>query len=314
MRYRVRHVTAYAYAKPVDLASHMLHLTPRALPGQTVVSATLRATPLPSRVTTADDHFGNHTTWMFLDLPHKRFEVVVDAEVEVGFPRPPPARSTLPWEQVVAGLRACPRGDAWRAAEFTFDSPLAPADRAAGLYARHSFPPGRPVLEGLLDLNARIRSDFAFRTNVTTIVTPVARVLAQRAGVCQDFTHVMVAGLRALGLPARYVSGYLRTRPPPGQAARRGADASHAWVGAWLGPEHGWVDLDPTNNLVVHDEHVVLAWGRDYGDISPVRGVILGGGEHTVTVGVDLEPVMAMDAAMPNGRKEDQGSALDPAP
>ena len=137
----------------------------------------------------------------------------------------------------------------------------------------------------------RIRRDFSFRTGVTTVVTPVSRVLEQRAGVCQDFTHVMIAGLRALGLPARYVSGYLRTRPPPGQPERRGADQSHAWVGAWLGPAHRWVDLDPTNDLVVREEHVVLAWGRDFGDISPVRGVILGGGEHDVAVAVDLDPV-----------------------
>ena len=126
---------------------------------------------------------------------------------------------------------------------------------------------------------------------MTTISTPVARVLAQRAGVCQDFTHLMIAGLRALGLPARYVSGYLRTKPPPGTVPRRGADQSHAWVGAWLGPGLGWVDLDPTNDLIVRDEHVVLAWGRDYGDISPVRGMILGGGHHTVSVAVDLDPV-----------------------
>jgi transglutaminase-like putative cysteine protease len=154
-----------------------------------------------------------------------------------------------------------------------------------------SFPAGRPVLAGLLDLTARIRGDFTFRPGVTTIATPVAKVLRQRAGVCQDFTHVMIAGLRALGLPARYVSGYIRTRPPPGRAARRGADQSHAWVGAWLGPEHGWIDLDPTNDLVVQDEHVVLGWGRDYGDVSPVRGVLLGGGTHKLSVSVDLEAV-----------------------
>jgi len=288
VRYRVRHVTEYDYEVPVDLASHMLHLTPRALPGQSVLSASLLASPQPSRVTAADDHFGNRVTWMFLDRPHQRFEVSVEAEVDVAFAVPPSATATPPWESLVAGLRAG-EGDSWRAAEFTFDSPLAPADYTAGLYARQSFPPGRPVLEGLLDLTARIRSDFAYRAGVTTIVTPVARVLRQRAGVCQDFAHVMVAGLRALGLPARYVSGYLRTRPPPGQPARHGADQSHAWVGAWMGPQHGWIDLDPTNNLVVRDEHVVLAWGRDYGDISPVRGVLLGGGEHSVTVGVELE-------------------------
>ena len=288
MRYRVRHVTEYAYEVPVDLASHMLHLTPRALPGQSVLSASLLASPQPSRVTAADDHFGNHATWMFLDLPHQRFEVTVEAEVDVAFAAPPPAGATPAWEVLTAGLRAGEAGS-WQAAEFTFDSPLAPADYSAGLYARQSFPPGRPVLEGLLDLTTRIRHDFAYRTGATTIVTPVARVLRQRAGVCQDFAHVMVAGLRALGLPARYVSGYLRTRPPPGQPARLGADQSHAWVGAWMGPQYGWIDLDPTNDLVVHDEHVVLAWGRDYGDISPVSGVILGGGDHSVTVGVQLE-------------------------
>jgi len=288
VRYRVRHVTEYTYGEPVDLASHMLHLTPRAMPGQTVLSAALRVNPPPSRMNGAADHFGNHATWLFLDLPHQRFEVTVEADIDVAFAAPPPAGATPAWETLVAGLRAGAPG-CWRAAEFTFDSPLAPADYTAGLYARQSFPPGRPVLEGLLDLTARIRQDFVFRIGETTIVTPVARVLRQRAGVCQDFAHVMVAGLRALGLPARYVSGYLRTRPPPGQPARRGVDQSHAWVGAWLGPEHGWVDLDPTNDLIVHDEHVVLAWGRDYGDISPVRGVILGGGEHSVRVGVDLE-------------------------
>ena len=290
MRYQVRHVTTYSYAKPVDLASHLLHLTPRMLPGQEVLSASLSAVPAPARLTEADDHFGNRATWMFLDRPHKEFEVTVQAELDVAFPPPPPATATPPWDALLAGLRAGAPGF-WHAAEFTFDSPLAPADRTAGLYAHHSVPPGRPVLEGLLDLTRRIRQDFAFRAGVTTVYTPVSKVLAQRAGVCQDFTHVMIAGLRALGLSARYVSGYLRTHPPAGQAARRGADQSHAWVGAWLGPQYGWVGLDPTNDLVVHDEHVVLAWGRDYGDISPVRGVILGGGKHTVTAGVDLEPV-----------------------
>jgi len=147
------------------------------------------------------------------------------------------------------------------------------------------------VLQGLRDLTARINRDFTFRPGVTTVHTPLHRVLAQRAGVCQDFAHLMIAGLRALGLPARYVSGYLRTHPPLGGVARRGADQSHAWVGAWLGPADGWVDFDPTNDLVVH-EHVVLGWGRDYGDVGPIRGVILGGGQHSVSASVELEPVL----------------------
>jgi transglutaminase-like putative cysteine protease len=288
MRYRVSHTTTYAYATPVDLASHMLHLAPRELPGQLVLMAELAADPPPSRSNSARDHFGNHVSWMFLDRRHDVFSVTLTAEVEVSFAPPPPVESTPPWEEVAAAALAGGVG-AWQAAEFIFDSPMLPLEPAAGAYAARSFPPGRPILAGLLDLNARIRTDFSFKPGVTNVQTTVARVLSQRAGVCQDFTHLMIAGLRALGLPARYVSGYLRTRPPPGQPARRGADQSHAWVGAWLGPEFGWIDLDPTNDLVVRDEHVVLAWGRDYGDISPVRGVILGGGRHSVSVGVDLE-------------------------
>ena len=227
---------------------------------------------------------------MFLDRRHGEFVVTVTAEVEVAFAPPPQAASTLPWE-AVAALAAAGGEGAWEAAEFVFDSPMIPAEPAAGAYAAPSFPEGRPILAALLELNARIRREFAFKSGVSNVQTPVSRTLAQRAGVCQDFTHLMIAALRAHGLPARYVSGYLRTRPPPGTVARRGADQSHAWVSAWLGPLHGWVDLDPTNDLVVHDEHVVLAWGRDYGDISPVRGVILGGGRHSVSVGVDLEAI-----------------------
>ena len=191
----------------------MLHLTPRALGWQVVVAASLLADPVPTRRDDGVDHFGNPVTWMALDQAHARFRLSLEAVVEVMHPAPPAAEATWGWERVAAAV---------------------------------SFPAGRPVLAGLLELMGRIRREFAFKPGVTTISTPVARVLAQRAGVCQDFTHLMIAGLRALGLPARYVSGYLRTRPPPGQAARQGADQSHAWVGAWLGPEHGWVDSDPT--------------------------------------------------------------------
>ena len=290
MMYRVRHVTTYRYAEPVDLGSHMLHLSPRALPHQAVHRSRIVTAPDPSRASERQDHFGNLVTWLFMDRPHDRFEVTLDATVDVLFPRPPAPEDTPPWEHVAAAAREG-GAQAWQASEFVFDSPMLPAEPGAGAYAAESFPPGRPVLAGLADLNSRIRRDFAVRAGVTTISTPVARVLAQRAGVCQDFTHLMIAGLRALGLPARYVSGYLRTKPPPGTVPRRGADQSHAWVGAWLGPGLGWVDLDPTNDLIVRDEHVVLAWGRDYGDISPVRGMILGGGHHTVSVAVDLDPV-----------------------
>lgn len=287
MRYRVQHTTTYAYAHMVDLASHLLHLSPRRLAGQTVLRSAIVAQPRPAHVTQGVDHFGNGVMRMFLDAPHDRFRVALEAEVEVKFAPPPVAEATPAWETVVAAART--RGACWREAEFAFASPMAPADAAAGAYAAASFPPGRPILAGLLDLTARINRDFTFRAGVTTVGTPIADVLTRRAGVCQDFSHLMLAGLRCLGLPARYVSGYLRTRPPAGQPARKGADQSHAWVGAWMGPADGWVDLDPTNNLVVSEEHVVVAWGRDYGDVSPTRGVLLGGGAHTVVVGVDLE-------------------------
>ncbi len=290
MRYRVRHETSYTYAQPVDLGRHMLHLTPRAMAWQRVVSSVLVAEPEPTLREEGLDHFGNPVTWMALDRPHATFRLALEAVVEVEAPLPPEGGAMRPWEAVVAAAQAG-GAEGWEAAEFAFASPLAPADEGAGAYAALSFPPGRSILAAVLDLTGRIRREFAFRPGVTTVSTPVSRVLAQRAGVCQDFTHLMIAGLRALGLPARYVSGYLRTRPPPGQAKRQGADQSHAWVGCWLGPGLGWIDLDPTNDLVVRDEHVVLAWGRDYGDISPVRGIILGGGSHSVTVAVDLAPV-----------------------
>jgi len=269
MRYRVRHDTTYSYAQPVDLGRHMLHLTPRALAWQRVVSSRLVAEPEPTVLEEGVDHFGSRVTWLALDRPHERFPLRLEAVVEVE--APPPDAATPPWEAVVAAAQAG-GAEGWEAAEFAFASPLAPADAGAGAYAAVSFPSGRPVLAGMLELTGRIRREFAFKPGVTTVSTPVARVLAQRAGVCQDFTHLMIAGLRALGLPARYVSGYLRTRPPPGQAPRQGADQSHAWVGCWLGPGLGWVDLDPTNDLVVRDEHVVLALGAGLWRYQPGSG------------------------------------------
>lgn len=290
MRYRVVHRTAYAYGEAVDLAAHLLHLTPRPLPGQTVLAATIRSEPAPARTVTGEDHFGNVATWLFHTEPHAEFVVTLEAEVEVAFAAPPEAGATPPWE-VVRDLAAAGGQSAWTAAEFAVSSPMAPRDGQAGRYALESFPPGRPILAGLVELTGRIRRDFAFRPGATTLATPIAQVMQSRAGVCQDFAHLMIGGLRALGIPARYVSGYIRTRPKPGAERRRGADQSHAWVGAWLGPDHGWVDLDPTNDLVVRDEHVVLGWGRDYADVSPVRGIILGGGRHSLSVSVDLDPL-----------------------
>jgi transglutaminase-like putative cysteine protease len=288
--YRVRHTTRYAYGSSVELAAHMFHLRPRSLPFQQVLHSGITTEPAESRKRDGFDHFGNAVTWLFIDAPHDHFSVTAEAEVEVRYPEPPEPAATPDWHLVAATARQGGPG-AWEAAEFLFDSPMCAALPAAGAYAAPSFPAGRPILEGLVELNGRITKDFTFRSGVTDLRTTVSDVLRRREGVCQDFTHLMISALRQLGLPARYVSGYIRTRPPPGQKRRQGADQSHAWVGAWLGPEHGWVDLDPTNNIIAREEHVVLGWGRDYGDISPVRGVVLGGGSHGLKIAVDLEPV-----------------------
>jgi transglutaminase-like putative cysteine protease len=291
--YRVRHATEYAYAGRVELAAHMLHLRPRDLPWQCVHRFALRTTPGNVRLTEDGDHFGNPVTRLFLDDEHAAFSVASEAVIEV-LPRPaaPNAAATPAWENVAA-MAQLPNA-ARDVAAFAFPSRMAPALAEAGEWAASSFRPGRPILSCLLDLLACIAREFRFQPGVTSVSTPVARVLQLRAGVCQDFAHLMISALRALRLPARYVSGYVQTRPPPGMARLRGADQSHAWVGCWLGPEWGWIDLDPTNAVIVGHEHVCLGWGRDYADVSPVHGVLLGGGAHTVAVSVDMEPVEAL--------------------
>ena len=286
---RLRHATTYSYEQPVALAAHLLHLRPRALAWQRVLEFTLTADPTPSRQRNGADHFGNPVTWMFHDEPHARFEVVSEASVEL-LPRPMPV-VTPPWEQVADAVRN--QAWAWREAEFAFPSPFVPPLAEARLFAAPSFQPGRLIADSVTCLARRIGQEFRYQPGATTISTPLARVFARRTGVCQDFAHAMIAGLRSFGLPARYVSGYVLTQPPAGGERLRGADQSHAWVGCWLGPGLGWLDLDPTNSSIVGQEHVCLAWGRDYGDISPTRGVLLGGGSHTLSVGVDLETVQA---------------------
>jgi transglutaminase-like putative cysteine protease len=288
MIYHVRHVTRYEYQSPVDLGAHLAHLRPRPLPHQRVLRAGVQAAPAVSWRRDGSDHFGNEVTWLFLDVPHAAFQVIADATVDVGFPKPPEPGATPAWE-AVAQLAWEAGPQAWQAAEFLFDSPHAPADGGARNYAAPFFPPGRPVLDALLELNASIRRNFTFRSGVTTTRTRIHEVLRRREGVCQDFSHLVISALRSFGLPARYVSGYIRTRPTRAQLARLGADQSHAWVGCWLGAEHGWVDLDPTNGIVVRDEHVVLGWGRDFADVTPLSGVILGGGKQTLSVEVVLE-------------------------
>lgn len=289
MIYDVVHRTTYRYAEPVDVSYHTLRVAPRSLPYQKVLRSAVIATPAPLRVVDRTDWYGNKVSHISLEEPHA--ELVVDARsvVEVEFPKPPVAADTQPWERVRDDLDGGGLPEAWDVSEFARESPMALWDDTVRAYAMESFPEGRPVFAAVLDLNARIKKDFAFDPRATAVATPVEQVMQLRRGVCQDFAHVMIACLRSMGLAARYVSGYVRTYPPAGQKRRVGADASHAWVGVWV-PGTGWVDVDPTNDLVVKDEHVVIGWGRDYSDISPIRGVILGGGAHELDVSVDLAP------------------------
>lgn len=284
--YAVRHQTHYAYANPVDLGFHILRLTPLDVAGQKIETQQLTIDPRPDQFVAFIDHFGNAVHYASVESMHGQFSVTLDAVVEVA--RAVPGRPGPAWEAVRDAMRADGFPIQPNIAEFVFASPLAELDDSATDYAAQSFAAGRPLLEALADLTTRIHADFAYTPNVTTVTTHVSEIAANRHGVCQDFSHLMIAGLRGLGLPARYVSGYILTEPPAGGAARQGGDASHAWVSAWCGSELGWVEFDPTNDLLVQNEHVVVAYGRDFSDVTPLRGVILGGGNHTLTVGVTV--------------------------
>jgi transglutaminase-like putative cysteine protease len=277
--FAVRHTTTYAYPAPVSASYGRAHLLPRPLPTQRVLSGAVAVQPHPDELAEHPDAFGNRTTWFALHRPHADLEVTATSLVEVA-PRPAvgPA-ADQPWESVRDALAAAAAGGAPVDAEvlaavpFVLPSPQAPSSPAAAAFALPSFRPGRPVLEVVADLADRIHRGIEFRAGATDVGTPVHRVLAQRAGVCQDLAHVAVAALRSMGLAARYVSGYLETDPPPGQPRLQGADVSHAWAAAFV-PGAGWVDVDPTNDRWVGDRHVTVAWGRDYGDVAPLSGVV----------------------------------------
>jgi transglutaminase-like putative cysteine protease len=288
--YRVRHVTIYNYEDPVSVSHHVLRLTPRNLPRQRCSGSQIAIAPAPPGSTTRTDYFGNVLTFFTLREPHGRLTVEASSELEVQNVEAPVFSRSPHWETVPQSLAADPSVEVLDAYQFVFDSQRVGASPELAAYARDSFPAGRPLLEAVRDLTRRIHQDFRFDTKATEVTTPVETFFEKRRGVCQDFAHLQIGCLRSLGLPARYVSGYLRTMPPPGRARLTGADASHAWCSAWC-PGAGWVDFDPTNDCVPSDGHVTLAWGRDYSDVSPIHGVLLGGARHTLHVGVDVIPV-----------------------
>ena len=290
MTYRIQHVTTYKYKHPVSFGNHAVCLTPRSGQHYRCLSGELCVTPAPASQSERIDFFGNRISLFTIQEPHEELKVEARSTVKIeGEDVLWPERS-MAWEEVAASVPRDLNSEALEAYQFVFDSPRIKANPEFAAYASSSFSPGRPLTEALLDLTARIYNDFRYDSKATNVRTPPEEVLRKRKGVCQDFAHLQIACLRSLQLPARYVSGYLRTYPPPGRPRLVGTDASHAWVSVYC-PGTGWLDVDPTNNLVPSRGHVTLAWGRDYGDVSPMRGVILGGKDHTMEVAVDMEPV-----------------------
>ncbi len=290
MIYRIVHRTTYRYKYPVSVGNHVACLKPRSSPHHQLARTELRIQPPPATITERVDYFGNRLCFFTVREPHKELVVEARSEVKIDGNATPSPQQSLSWEEAARSIPNDHSPAGLEAYQFGFESPRIRLRPEFASYARQSFTPGRPMAEALLDLTARIHKDFQFDSRVTTVRTTTEEVFRKRRGVCQDFAHLQIACLRSLNLAARYVSGYLRTYPPPGQPRLVGADASHAWVSAYS-PEVGWIDIDPTNNLVPSDGHVTLAWGRDYSDVSPLRGLILGGGAHVLRVAVDMEPL-----------------------
>jgi transglutaminase-like putative cysteine protease len=290
MTYRILHRTVYDYADSVTVSHHAARVKPRLSPQQQRPSFLLTIEPIPAVRKMRTDYFGNRVCFFSIQEIHRRLEIIAESRVSIAATTPPALALSPPWERVVALFSDPVSPEVVEPYQFCFDSPLLRASPDLADYARPSFATGTPLLAGVSDLNRRIFSDFKYDPVATTVATPLEEVVANRRGVCQDFAHLAIASLRSLGLPARYVSGYLRTRPPAGQPRLVGADASHAWFAVFC-PETGWVDFDPTNNLLPAEEHITVAFGRDYSDVSPVSGVITGGGAHDVKVSVDVEAV-----------------------
>jgi len=287
-RYRVLHTTTYRYETPVTSSFGQLCLLPRDFPGQRCTSSEVVITPEVSDHRERIDYFGNRVAYFTLQRPHQELTISASSDIEVDDNRG--------WEggSDVGGTRrdieSQKGGGDIEAANFIVNSPRVTVDDRVRSYALPSFDTGRPILEAIADLSSRIHRDFSFDATTTTVNSTIDDLFDHGAGVCQDFAHLGVACLRSQGIPARYVSGYLETIPPPGMQKLVGADVSHAWISA-LVPGLGWVDVDPTNNTRVKEDHVTLAWGRDYGDVPPLTGVFIGGGQHRMAVSVDVMPL-----------------------
>jgi transglutaminase-like putative cysteine protease len=290
MNYRITHRTLYEYASPVSVSHHVARLEPRATATQARDSFSLEIFPEPALRKARADYFGNQLCFFAIQEVHTRLEIITRSRVMVRAETPAPGESAAPWESVAEMFRDPVSPEVVEPYQFVFDSPQVRGSPELADYARESFAGEIPLIAGARDLTRRLFEDFKFDPQATTVATPLEEVWEKRRGVCQDFAHFGIACLRSLGLPARYVSGYLRTRPPVGRTRLAGVDASHAWYSIFS-PGTGWVDFDPTNNVQPAEEHITVAYGRDFGDVSPVAGILTGGGRHEVRVSVDVEEI-----------------------
>ncbi len=298
MIFEVSHKTVYHYASPVAQSHHLVHLSPRAHERQRVIRQNIVITPTPALRTDFTDYFGNPASAVAIENSHA--ELLIHSRILIDVSAPPKVDlvASAPWEIVARQVSSAQGPYDLDVVQYVPPSHHTPACPALLAFAEPSFAPGRPALECAMDLSTRIHRDFAYDGSATDVATTISDILRIKRGVCQDFVHLMLGAVRIMGLPARYVSGYLLTRAPPGKPKLIGSDASHAWASIWA-PDIGWVDFDPTNNIIPRDEHITIAFGRDFQDVSPVTGVLLGGGAHRVDVAVDVAPVLSPLSPVP---------------
>lgn len=292
MRYRINHTTKYAYTEPVPVCQNKLHLAPRNTRTQLCREYNLLVRPEPSEIDSQSDFFGNQVDYFSVHSVHRGLSVTSTSLIEVPDRAVPPTTAdSIPWEEVARNLQAPATTADLEACLYVFPSEFIEPSPQLAAFAAETITAGKPIFTAAQELTARIHREFKYISGVTHVGTPLEQVLQQRAGVCQDFAHLEIACFRSLGLAARYVSGYLRTLPPPGKPRLVGADASHAWLSVYCGPT-GWVDFDPTNNVIPSVDHITVAYGRDYADVCPIQGVFVGGGDHTMMVSVDVQPLV----------------------
>jgi transglutaminase-like putative cysteine protease len=291
MKLLATHITRYWYSGPVSMCHTEVHLAPRPRKNQTILEYGLDVSPRPDSLVSREDYFGNEVTFFSIAEPHRELIITSRCLANLEALAPPTLDLSPPWEQACEEAAKRDTPETFEAGQFVFESPSIKVGPSFAQYAASSFAAGRPLLSAVEDLSRRIYTEFHYDRRATTIGTPVDEVLALRRGVCQDFAHVMIACLRSLKLPARYVSGYLRSG-----ADLAGDEASHAWVSVWC-PVFGWQDFDPTNNVLPSGGHFTVAWGRDYSDVTPVKGVALGGGEQVISVSVDVSPDESPDGS-----------------